>query len=221
MAVNNHITATTDIMSFQRRLPSTPVLPVYRPFNFMLQSVLLLALCAWLILSTSTWAATTVPMEVQMPGTQPGEGGNLESADKCDNCHQDDSPVVNIAHDWRGSMMSHAGRDPIYWATVAIAEQDFDGSGDLCIRCHTMGGWLAGRSTPTDASALTDADATDAVGCDVCHKMTNPAANPLLDLEPVGVQTPPFVANDGGTPVEGYYGSSQLSIFDGSAKLGP
>ena len=55
-----------------------------------------------------------------------------------------------------------------------FAEQDFDGSGDLCIRCHTMAGWQAGRSTPTDASALTDADAADGVGCDVCHKLTNP-----------------------------------------------
>ena len=151
-----------------------------------------------------------------MPGTQPGEVGNLESADRCDNCHQDDSPVVNIAHDWRGSMMSHAGRDPIYWATVAIAEQDFDGAGDLCIRCHTLGGWLAGRSTPTDASALTDADAVDAVGCDVCHKMTNPD-----NLEHSGEQNAPFIANDAGTPVEGHYGSAQLSISSASAKLGP
>jgi hypothetical protein len=155
-------------------------------------------------------------MEVQMPGTQPGEVGNLESADKCDNCHQDTDPVVNIAHEWRGSMMSHSGRDPLYWATVAIAEQDFDGAGDLCIRCHTLGGWLAGRSTPTDASALTDADAADGVGCDVCHKMTNPD-----NQEHAGVQNTPFVANDGGTPVEGYYGSAQISVSDASAKLGP
>ena len=109
-----------------------------------------------------------------MPGTQPGEVGNIESVDKCDNCHQDNDPVVNIAHDWRGSMMAHAGRDPIFWATVAIAEQDFDGAGDLCIRCHTMGGWQAGNSTPTDASTLTNGQAADGVGCDVCHKMTNP-----------------------------------------------
>jgi hypothetical protein len=155
-------------------------------------------------------------MEVQMPGTQPGEGGNLESVDKCDNCHQSDDPVVNIVQDWRGSMMSHAGRDPIYWATVAIAEQDFDGSGDLCIRCHTMAGWLAGNSTPTDASALTDADVDDAVGCDVCHKMTNPD-----NSEHAGVQNAPFIANDGGAPAEGYYGSAQLSLSDASAKLGP
>jgi hypothetical protein len=155
-------------------------------------------------------------MEVQMPGTQPGEVGNLESADKCDNCHQDANPVVNIAHEWRGSMMSHSGRDPLYWATVAIAEQDFDGAGDLCIRCHTLGGWLAGRSTPTDASALTDADAADGVGCDVCHKMTNPD-----NQEHAGVQNTPFVANDGGFPIEGYYGSAQISVSDASAKLGP
>lgn len=161
-------------------------------------------------------AALTVPIEVQMPGTQPGEVGNLESPDKCDNCHQATSPIVNIAHDWRGSMMSHAGRDPIFWATVAIAEQDFDGSGDLCIRCHTMGGWLAGRSTPTDGSGLTSADAAEGVSCDTCHKMTN-----TDNSEHAGVQNAPFIANDGATPAEGYYGSSQLSISNGNAKLGP
>ena len=151
-----------------------------------------------------------------MPGTQTGEVGNLEAPGRCDNCHQSDSPVVTIAHDWRGSMMSHAGRDPIFWATLAVAEQDFDGSGDLCIRCHTMSGWLAGHSTPTDGSALSDAEAREGVGCDVCHKMTNPD-----DSEHLGEQNAPFVANDGATPAEGHYGSAQLSVSDDSAKLGP
>ena len=111
---------------------------VFNTFSFTLIFMVLLA-------NSDVHAALTVPIEVQMPGTQPGEISNLEGADRCDNCHQASSPVVDIAHDWRGSMMSHAGRDPIYWATVAIAEQDFDGAGDLCIRCHTMGGWTAGR----------------------------------------------------------------------------
>jgi hypothetical protein len=169
-----------------------------------------------LFASNASHAALTVPIEVQMPGTQPGEVGNLESPDRCDNCHQSSDPVVNIAHDWRGSMMSHAGRDPIFWATVAVAEQDFDGAGDLCIRCHTMGGWMAGRSTPTDGSALTSADAAEGVSCDTCHMMTNPD-----DTEHVGVQNGPFIANDGGTPAEGHYGSGQLSLSGGNAKLGP
>ena len=203
-------------MNLQRMQSATLGLSSCHTRTFLLRFAQGLVLSTWLSLFTSAWAATTVPMEVQLPGTQPGEVGNLESADKCDNCHQATSPVVNIAHDWRGSMMSHAGRDPIYWATVAIAEQDFDGSGDLCIRCHTMGGWLAGRSTPTDASALTEADAADAVGCDVCHKMTNPD-----NSEHSGEQNAHFVANDGGTPPEGYYGSAQLSLSAGNTKLGP
>lgn len=31
--------------------------------------------------------APIVPTEIQQPGTQPGQVGNLESPDKCDNCH--------------------------------------------------------------------------------------------------------------------------------------
>jgi hypothetical protein len=198
-------------------------LPVGRPFARRKQA-LWLVLCAWLAPGASSQAALTVPLEVQMPGTQPGEAGNFESPDKCDNCHQQDqSPPVNVAHDWRGSMMSHAGRDPIFWATLAIAEQDFDGSGDLCIRCHMHSGWQAGHSTPTDGSTLSNAEGAEGVGCDICHKMTNPDDSDNLDpdLPLVGVQNPPYVANDGGTPPEGYYGSAQLSLWPDTEKLGP
>ena len=105
-----------------------------------------------------------------LPGSQPLESGTFANPSQCDNCHGDyGEQDVEPAFNWRGSMMSHAGRDPIFWATVEIAEQDFDGSGDLCIRCHTMGGWLAGRSTPTDGSALTAADAVEGVSCDTCR----------------------------------------------------
>ena len=110
------------------------------------------------ILSSIAVAAETVPTDIQQPGTQPQEVGNLESPDKCDNCHGGYNTSVEPAHNWRGSMMAQAGRDPIFWATLAIAEQDFDGSGDLCIRCHSTGGWLAGRSTPTDGSGLAAGD---------------------------------------------------------------
>ncbi|MBE9565010.1 MAG: hypothetical protein IMF17_07165, partial [Proteobacteria bacterium] len=154
------------------------------------QLLLFMTLFAFQLANSSLHAADTVPVEVQMPGTQPGEAA-LESVTRCDNCHQADSPEVTIAHDWRGSMMSHAGRDPIFWATVAIAEQDFDGSGDLCIRCHTMAAWLDGRSTPTDGSALTIADAVpkhkwdeskfhrDVDFCGSCHDVSNPVVGDL------------------------------------------
>jgi hypothetical protein len=160
-------------------------------------------------------AADVVPTDIQQPGTQPGEVGNLESPDKCDNCHGGYNPAVEPAFNWRGSMMANAGRDPIFWATLAIAEQDFDGAGDLCIRCHSTGGWQAGRSTPTDGSALAAGD-SDGVECDNCHKMTNPD-----NSEHLGVMNAPFVANDGGNPAIGYYGSGMESLWGGADKLGP
>jgi hypothetical protein len=166
--------------------------------------------------SLAVHAATTVPIEVQMPGTQPADNVNLDLSSNCDNCHQDDSKGVHIVQDWRGSMMSHAGRDPIFWATLAIAEQDFDGAGDLCLRCHTMAGWLAGQSTPTDGSAIGTANAAEGVGCEVCHVMTNPD-----DSEFIGVQNAPYIANDGGMPAMGYYGSAQLSMWGGPERFGP
>jgi hypothetical protein len=171
-------------------------------------------------------AADTVPTDIQQPGTQPGEVSNLESPDKCDNCHGGYNTSVEPAHNWRGSMMSHAGRDPIFWATVAIAEQDFDGAGDLCIRCHSTTGWLAGRSTPTDGSGLAASD-SDGVDCDFCHKLTNPD-----NSEHIGTMNGEFVANednpddatfdwDNPNGIEGYLGSGMASQWGGSDKLGP
>jgi hypothetical protein len=172
------------------------------------------ALAALLVVARAQ-AADVVPTDIQQPGTQPQEISNLESPDKCDNCHGGYNPAIEPAHTWRGSMMANAGRDPIFWATLAIAEQDFDGAGDLCIRCHSTAGWLGGRSTPTDGSGLAAGD-SDGVECDFCHKMTNPD-----DSEHIGVQFAPFVANDGGNPAVGYYGSGMASLTGSNAKLGP
>ncbi len=177
---------------------------------------LALAVCFFLVflIPEIAFSADVVPNEVQQPGTQPMEIGNLESPNKCDNCHGGYNSAVEPAHNWRGSMMALAGRDPIFWATLAIAEQDFDGAGDLCLRCHSTGGWLAGRSTPTDGSGLAAGD-SDGVECDYCHKLTNPD-----DSEHLGVMNAPFIANDDITG-EGYYGSGMSSMWGGSDKLGP
>ena len=130
---------------------------------------------AGFLLVFSVQAAETVPTEIQMPGTQPEEVSPLESPGRCDNCHagyNDADTIGEPEHEpstgWLGGAMGNAGRDAIFWATVAIAEQDFDGSGDLCIRCHSTGGWFAGRSTPTDGSGLATTD-DEGVDCDACH----------------------------------------------------
>jgi hypothetical protein len=127
--------------------------------RFRMKKIFVLSILLLLFALFGTgFAADTVPTNIQQPGTQPGEVSNLESPDKCDNCHGGYNTSTEPAFNWRGSMMANAGRDPIFWATVAVAEQDFDGAGDLCIRCHSTAGWLAGRSTPTDGSGLAAGD---------------------------------------------------------------
>jgi hypothetical protein len=160
-------------------------------------------------------AAATLPTDVQLPGTQPGEAKGIESVSKCDNCHGHYASQEEPWFQWAGGMMAHASRDPLFWAAVAIAEQSFQGAGDLCIRCHVPEGWLGGRSIPTDGSALRASDA-DGVQCDVCHRLTNPDGS-----EHVGEQNAPFLAHDGGLPPTGYYGSGQYVIWNGNSKLGP
>ena len=170
-------------------------------------------------------AAPTVPTEVQMPGTQPGEinigpqagvNRSLDPAKQCSFCHSNYNKAVEPGHSWRGSMMSQAARDPLFWATLAIAEQDFDGAGDFCIRCHTSGAWLAGRSTPTDGSTMVSSHDGNGVECDTCHRMTNPDQS-----EHLGVQNYPFIANNERSPAMGNYGSAQYVMWPEPGKLGP
>jgi len=119
-----------------------------------------------------------------LPGSQPGQSGNIEHPNKCDNCHGGYDQAVEPAFNWRGGMMSQAIRDPLYRASLTIANQDAPQSGDLCIRCHAPDGWLNGRSTPTDGSALNNND-MEGVQCDFCHKLVKPT--------PLG--TNPFPSN--------------------------
>jgi hypothetical protein len=160
-------------------------------------------------------AAETVPPAAEMPGSQPREAGAIESVSRCDNCHGNFPSAGEPWFNWAASMMAHAARDPLFWATLAVAEQDFDGAGDICIRCHTPEGWLDGRSTPTDGSGLAAGD-DDGVQCDVCHRLVNPDGS-----EHPGVQNAPYLAHDEGSPATGYYGAGMYVIEDGKNKLGP
>lgn len=131
---------------------------------------------------------TSVPTTLNdffLPGSQPGESGNLEDPSKCDNCHGGYDNEAEPAFNWRGSMMAQSARDPLYHAALTIANQDAPFSGDLCIRCHSPEGWLAGRSLPTDGSSLTHAD-MEGITCDFCHSLVKPT--------PIGVNPYPHDA---------------------------
>jgi hypothetical protein len=184
--------------------------------------------CLLVYVTVPASTAFAVPNEVQMPGTQPFDFITIASPDTCANCHAgynslepENEPVTG----WRGSAMGNAIRDPVFWSTLAITEQDFDGAGDFCLRCHSLTGWYGGRSTPTDGSGLTTSD-VNGVDCDACHLITN-----TDDSEHLGVMNLPFIANCSDDPIvplgtcqsatEGYYGSGMLSLWAGGDKLGP
>jgi hypothetical protein len=171
------------------------------------------------------FAAPTVPTEIEQPGTQPLESPAFSSS--C-GCHYGTSnPQWEPGWGWEGNMMGNAGRDPLFWATLAIAEQDFlpnadptqrGGAGDLCIRCHSVGGWIAGRSTPTDGSGLDAAD-DRGVECEFCHLMVDPD-QPLTIPGTTEEQNPPFEAFDPDTG-EAYLGSGQWVLNSNGTRLGP
>ena len=126
----------------------------------------------------------TGPNDFYQPGTQPLDLTDpILSAQSCAFCHAGYDPEDAPFDRWAGSMMANATRDPIFHAALAIAEQDAPYSGELCIRCHAPGGWLEGRSVPTDGSALFGQD-YEGVSCQFCHRMVDPiadAANPPFD----------------------------------------
>ena len=128
----------------------------------------------FLALAATAWAIVPTTLnDFSLPGSQPGQSGNLEHPSKCDNCHGGYDQAVEPAFNWRGSMMAQAARDPFFYACMTVGNQDAPESGDLCIRCHSPAGWLEGRSVPTDGSALNNND-REGVQCDFCHKLIRP-----------------------------------------------
>jgi len=117
--------------------------------------------------------------DFRLPGTQPlSLADPIATPDVCAPCHSNfGAPTVEPLRTWSGSMMAQAGRDPLMWAALAISNQDAPHSGETCLRCHLPKGWLEGRSTPDDGSAMTTAD-RHGVQCGFCHRMVDPLGSP-------------------------------------------
>lgn len=110
-----------------------------------------------------------------LPGTQPGVVQTFEAYTMCQNCHQTQTTgfPVSITADWHGSPMGQAARDPLFYATMAVANKYVSGVGEYCIRCHSPTGWLEGRSNPPTGEGLIGND-LNGVQCDFCHRMKDP-----------------------------------------------
>lgn len=167
-----------------------------------------------LLLATLSGAAGTflvggVPLPTTLeaffqPGSQPNGDVVFDEflhSDNCQACHGSQPGGVPgvIVSQWKGSMMGQTARDPIFYAALAVAEADSAFIGDLCLRCHTPGAWISGRSEPTDGSALLDAD-RDGVNCHICHRMVDPVYKPTSPIEDFDIlaNIDPLPINPGG-----------------------
>ena len=145
--------------------------------RFLLPPALTLAV-GTLAVTADAWTPLPVVDDplVRMPGTQQNDGVALEISSNCMGCHDNYDASVDVGHHWRGSMMSQAARDPLFWAAMTVAMQDSiwaigrPNAADLCLRCHSPAGWLGGRSDPPNGSFLAFAD-FDGVSCESCHQM--------------------------------------------------
>ncbi len=149
------------------------------------------------------------PLEVFLPGTQP-DVVSFERVSFCRFCHGDYADYSPY-DTWKGTMMGNAQRDPIYIATVASNNKDFEGKvlvGDYCLRCHTPKGWLEGRSEPVDGSSLlAEEDDFEGITCDFCHMMVDPLSDESMGLPTNGtVET---------------HRNAQYVVSDKSTKRGP
>ena len=135
----------------------------------------------------TTGIAPTTLRDFDLPGTQPFGGSIAEDPSvTCIACHGDYDTDVEHWSNWQGSMMAQAMRDPLYLATLRVAESVAPSVGDLCLRCHTPNGWAEGRSLDTSGDSLIAKD-YQGVNCVFCHSLVDPVyvagVSPAADAE--------------------------------------
>ncbi len=172
---------------------------------------------AWFnIVQTPGGRVPTTLRDFFQAGTQPLNAGSISTSSSCLTCHAGYNAAVEPGHNWKGSMMGQAARDPLFYACLAVAEQDAPSSGDMCLRCHSPMAWLSGKSQPTSGANL-DATTRDGVTCDFCHRMVDPnykpGVNPVEDATILAGMLPAHRPTT--------YGNGQYVVDSDPRKRGP
>ncbi|MHC4174629.1 MAG: hypothetical protein ACYST5_17065, partial [Planctomycetota bacterium] len=83
-------------------------------------------ICIFLMFISQTGA------EVFLPGMQPEESGiEFVKVQQCRMCHsRTENGPADPFFSWQSSMMSQAARDPVFRASLTIANQDIAGVGE-------------------------------------------------------------------------------------------
>ncbi len=128
--------------------------------------------------SVAARAQLPLPMTLQdfhVPGTQVGDifEDALFPPENCRNCHGFFDSENEPSATWGGSLMAHAGRDPLFYAQMALANQDANNAGYYCLRCHVPQSIVTGHANTPDGSTL-DSQDRRGVDCHFCHSMVDP-----------------------------------------------
>ncbi|MCK6549684.1 hypothetical protein L6R52_27860 [Myxococcota bacterium] len=164
--------------------------------------------------------AVLTPREVDLPGTQPNELADPPQPSSACNCHLSFAETfTEPGQTYRATAMALAARDPLFRAALRVAADDHPELADLCIRCHAPVGWLSGRSSPGDGSALTEED-LESITCDTCHRMIpTPSGEQLIGSGQYSISPDANVkrAGRGNRPENGH--TVEASSFIASAEL--
>ncbi|PRQ04633.1 hypothetical protein ENSA5_06380 [Enhygromyxa salina] len=101
----------------------------------------------------------------------------------CSGCHEYENNALAIdlpphaPAAYFGTLMANAARDPVFWAGVALASDDYPGETEDCVRCHSPRAFLEGRGDAIAVDELLPPD-LDSVSCEVCHRAIDDGETP-------------------------------------------
>ena len=164
--------------------------------------------------TAATGAVPTTMRDMELPGTQPFRLAVEDPSTNCVTCHGGYNAAIEPYATWRGSMMGQAQRDPLFLACVTVAEQDAPSVGDVCLRCHTPGGWGEGHSFDTSGAQVNAKD-RHGVQCDFCHRQVD--YDYQMGVSPAADEA----VLDSLVAVPSNYANGQFIMDPGTAKRGP
>lgn len=110
--------------------------------------------------------------------------------------------------------MGNAGRDALFEAQMATANQDAGDVGYFCLRCHVPLSFVTGHAYQSDGSTLDDTD-RDGVNCHFCHAMVDPDFKPGVSPD----EDEAILAALAEVP--GYFGNSMFVLDPSGTRRGP
>ena len=126
--------------------------------------------------------------DFHLSGTQVGDAhaDAFQTPQQCAACHSETGTSADPYASWKGSLMANGGRDPLFFAQLATANQDVANVGYFCLRCHVPMAVVSGNVLVADGSTLSERD-RDGVDCHFCHAMVDPryqaGSSPPRDAE--------------------------------------